>query len=290
MATMYTPEEKAEIEARAADEIKRLGAVSNETKMAMMDMSVGIKGFTASLTKGFGQLGSSALGLTKQLAGGETGLSVFNDSIGGVTNMLGDLAGLIPYVGGALKTMIKGAGEYTQAVNKQADLLNKNYQEMSKLGATASDGVQGVYDNLKRMNYGTDELEKFVSIVRENSTTLAHFSGTVSQGLGEMAAVSQSLKTSGMSREFEIMGISVDEMNKGIAGFSKMQALTGSRQKLSSEQQAEAAAKYIKETDLLAKMTGQSREKQQALEESAMAEERFAGYKSELADRAKLGD
>jgi len=290
MATMYTPEEKAEIEARAADEIKRLGAVSNETKMAMMDMSVGIKGFTASLTKGFGQLGSSALGLTKQLAGGETGLSVFNDSIGGVTNMLGDLAGLIPYVGGALKTMIKGAGEYTQAVNKQADLLNKNYQEMSKLGATASDGVQGVYDNLKRMNYGTDELEKFVSIVRENSTTLAHFSGTVSQGLGEMAAVSQSLKTSGMSREFELMGISVDEMNKGIAGFSKMQALTGSRQKLSSEQQAEAAAKYIKETDLLAKMTGQSREKQQALEESAMAEERFAGYKSELADRAKLGD
>jgi hypothetical protein len=287
---MYTPEEKAEIEARAADEIKRLGAVSNETKMAMMDMSVGIKGFTASLTKGFGQLGSSALGLTKQLAGGETGLSVFNDSIGGVTNMLGDLAGLIPYVGGALKTMIKGAGEYTQAVNKQADLLNKNYQEMSKLGATASDGVQGVYDNLKRMNYGTDELEKFVSIVRENSTTLAHFSGTVSQGLGEMAAVSQSLKTSGMSREFELMGISVDEMNKGIAGFSKMQALTGSRQKLSSEQQAEAAAKYIKETDLLAKMTGQSREKQQALEESAMAEERFAGYKSELADRAKLGD
>ena len=53
MANMYTPEEKAEIEARAADEIKRLGAVSNETKMAMMDMSVGIKGFTASLTKGF---------------------------------------------------------------------------------------------------------------------------------------------------------------------------------------------------------------------------------------------
>ena len=51
MALSYTPEEKAEIEARSADEIKRLGAVSNETKMAMLDMSVGIKGFTAGLSK-----------------------------------------------------------------------------------------------------------------------------------------------------------------------------------------------------------------------------------------------
>jgi hypothetical protein len=168
---MYTPEEIAELKAREADEIKRFGKATTETKMALIDMSVGIKGVTAGLSKGLGQLGSSAMGLTQKLASGETGLSVFNDSIGGVTGALGDLLGLIPYVGGALKAMVKGAGDYVQAVNKQADLLNKNYQEMSKLGATASDGVQGVYDNLKRMNYGTDELDKFVSIVRENSTT-----------------------------------------------------------------------------------------------------------------------
>jgi methyl-accepting chemotaxis protein len=259
MANMYTSEEKAEIEARAADEIKRLGAVSNETKMAMMDMSVGIKGFTASLTKGFGQLGSSALGLTKQLADGQIGASVFNDSISSVADALGDLVGLIPYVGGALKTMIKGASEYTQAVNKQADLLYSNYQKMSEMGATAADGMQGVYDNLKRMNYGTDELDKFVSIVKENSATLANFGGTVSQGLGQMAAVSSSIQQSDMGRQFRDMGISVDDINRGIASYTKMQMLSGARQKMSAEQQAVAAAAYIKETDLLAKITGKNR-------------------------------
>jgi hypothetical protein len=287
---MYTPEEKAEIEARAADEIKRLGAVSIETKMALMDMSVGIKGFTASLSKGLGQLGTSALGLTKQLAEGEIGASVFNKSIGGVADALGDLLGLIPYVGGALKTLVKGASEYTQAVNKQADLLYSNYQKMSEMGATAADGMQGVYDNLKRMNYGTDELDKFVSIVKENSSTLATFGGTVSQGLGQMAAVSSSIQQSDMGRQFRDMGISVDEVNKGIVSYTKMQMLSGARQKMSAEQQAVAAAAYIKETDLLAKITGKNRQEQEQSRESAMAEERYAGYKLELEQRAAMGD
>jgi hypothetical protein len=287
---MYTPEEKAEIEARAADEIKRLGSVTTETKMAMMDMSIGIKGVTASLSKGLGQLGTSALGLTKQLAEGEIGASVFNKSIGGVADALGDLLGLIPYVGGALKTLVKGASEYTQAVNKQADLLYSNYQKMSEMGATAADGMQGVYDNLKRMNYGTDELDKFVSIVKENSITLANFGGTVSQGLGQMAAVSSSIQQSNMGRQFRDMGISVDEVNKGIVSYTKMQMLSGARQKMSAEQQAVAAAAYIKETDLLAKITGKNREQQEQSRESALAEERYAAYKAELEQRAAMGD
>lgn len=290
MASNYTPEEIEQLKAREADEIKRLGQATIETRMALLDAAAGVKGFTANLTKGFGSLGTSALGLTKQLAAGEVGASVFNNSIGSVANALGDLLGLIPYVGGALKTLVKGASEYTQAVNKQADLLYKNYQDMSQMGATAADGMQGVYNNLKRMNYGTEELDKFVSIVKENSQTLAHFGGTVNQGLGQLAAVSQAMKDNGMSAQFQLMGMSIDDINKGVAGFTKMQSLYGTRQRMSTEEQTAAAANYIKEIDLLAKITGKNREQQQALEESAMAEERFAGYRQELKKRAEMGD
>ena len=58
MAIGYTPEEIAELKAREADEIKRLGQATVETRMALLDMSAGVKGLTANLTKGFGQLGS----------------------------------------------------------------------------------------------------------------------------------------------------------------------------------------------------------------------------------------
>jgi len=290
MANAYTPEEIAELKAREADEIKRFGKATVETRMALIDMAVGAKGATAAMTKGFNSLGTSALGLTKQLYDGEVGASVFNKSIGGVTDALGDLVGLIPYVGGALKTLVKGASEYTQAVNKQADLLYSNYQRMSEMGAAGAKGMQGVYDNLKRMNYGTEELDKFVSIVKENSQTLAHFGGTATQGLDQISSVAQAIQQSNLGTEFRNMGISVDEINKGIAGFTKMQSLYGTRQRMTSEEQAAAASNYIREIDLLAKITGKNREQQQALEESAMAEERFAGYRQELKKRAEMGD
>lgn len=293
MASNYTPEEIAELKAREADEIKRLGKATIETRMAMMDAAAGVKGLTANLTKGFsgmlGSLGTSALGLTKALSEGEVGASVFNNSIGSVANALGDLLGLIPYVGGALKTLVKGASEYTQAVNKQADLLYKNYQDMSQIGATVADGMQGVYDNLKRMNYGTEELDKFVSIVKENSQTLSSFGGTVNRGLGQMAAASQAMQDSGMSQQFQLMGISIDDINKGIASFTKMQMVGGLRQKMTIEELTAASASYIKEIDLLAKVTGMTRSEQEQAKESAMAEERYAAYKIELQQRAALG-
>jgi uncharacterized tellurite resistance protein B-like protein len=69
-----------------------------------------------------------------------------------------------------------------------------------------------------------------------------------------------------------------------------MQMLSGARQKMSAEQQAVAAAAYIKETDLLAKITGKNRQEQEQSRESAMAEERYAGYKLELEQRAAMGD
>ena len=290
MANAYTPEEIEELKAREADEIKRLGAATIETRMALMDAAAGVKGLTASLTKGFGSLGTSALGLTKELYAGEVGASVFNKSIGGVSDALGDLLGLIPYVGGALKTLVKGASEYTQAVNQQADLLYKNYQRMSEIGATGAKGMQGVYDNLKRMNYGTDELDKFVSIVKENSDTLASFGKTVGQGLNEFASVAQAIQQSDIGREFRNMGISVDEINKGIASYTKLQTLVGGRQKMSTDELIAASANYIKEVDLLAKVTGKSRSEQEQARESAMSEERFAAYKYELEQRKQMGD
>ena len=282
MAIGYTPEEIAELKAREADEIKRLGQATVETRMALLDMSAGVKGLTATLTGGLGMLGTSALGLGKDLAAGKIGVTVFNKSIDGVSGALGNLLGLIPYIGPALKTLVKGVGDYSQAVNDQAELLYNNYQEMSKIGAAGAEGMQGVYDNLKRMNYGTEELDKFVSIVRENATTLANFGGTVGQGLNEIAAVSQTMKDNGMSRQFQDMGMSVDQINKGIAGFNKMQVLYGARQKMTADEQTTAAANYIKQVDLLAKVTGQNAEKQMALEESALTQERYAGYRLKL--------
>ena len=256
MANSYTPEEIIELKAREADEIKRFGQATVETRMALLDMSTGVKGLTASLTKGFSSLGTSAIDISKQLYNGSTGLSTFNNSIDSVSDALGELVGKIPYLGKPLKLMLKGTSEYTKAVNLHADQLYKSYQEISQVGAATAGGVSDLYDTLKRMNYSsTTEMGVFTSLVRENSQVLSSFGKTVGDGLNEVAQISNALQQGDIGRQFLDMGLSVDEINRGIISFTKMQMLTGGRQKMTTDELISASQNYIKEVDLLAKVT-----------------------------------
>ena len=267
----------------ANNELNKFGNVTAGTAAKLSQ-------FQSSLTKDFKALGNSGINLGKQLNQGAIGASVFNDSIGSLSDVIGDLVGLIPYVGTALKTVVKGASEYTQAVNKQTDALFDSYEQMSRIGAAGAGGIQSVYDNLKKLNLGVNELDKFVAIVGENSSTLTSFGKTVGGGLTEFANVANSLQQGDVGRQFREMGISVDDINKGIAGFMKMQTLTGGRQRMSTDQLIAASKNYVREVDLLAKITGKNRAEQEASRESAMAEERYAAFKYELQQRADMGD
>ena len=150
--------------------------------------------------------------------------------------------------------------------------------------------IQSVYDNLKKLNLGVNELDKFVAIVGENSDTLRKFGQTVGGGLTEFANVANSLQQGDVGRQFREMGISVDEINNGIASYMKMQTIGGVRQKMSTDQLINASKDYIREVDLLSKVTGQTRKQQEEAMESAMAEERFAAYRTELQLKANMGD
>ena len=290
MATEYTPQEIAELNAQAAEEIKRLGYVSAETKIALADAATGVKGFTASINK----LGSSTLGLGKSLASGQSSSDAFNKSLIGSADALSNLVGLIPGVGIAVKlatkVILQGGARYVAAVKEQSDQLLKGYKDIAAAGAQTAAGMSGVYDNLKRMNYDVaTEMGDFTALVAENSQTLAMFGKTVGGGLTEVAKISQVLTNGNVGAEFAAMGLSINEINKGIVSYTKMQMLTGSRLRLSAEEQTAAAAAYIKEVDLLAKVTGRNRQQQESDKESAQTEERFAAYTAKLEDRIAAG-
>jgi hypothetical protein len=294
MALSYTPEEIAELNARAADEVKRLGHVTVATQTQLNDMKVGIKNATENLTKSLGSLGNSALGLGKSLANGQGGATVFNDAITKSADVLGNLANFIPGVGLAFKivtkTLIKGAAEYAKAVTEHAENLSKGYKQMAEIGANTADGMSGVYDNLKRMNYDSaKEMDLFTSLVKENATTLANFGGTVGSGLTEVAKVSEALTRGDIGTRFAEMGISVNEINKGLMSYGKMQQLYGSRQKMTTEELITASQSYIKEVDALAKITGKNRQEQEQAKETAQAEERYAAYTAKLQARIDAG-
>ena len=287
----FTPEEAAAIRQQEIEEIQQFGKASDATRKQLLDLSVGIKGTTDAMTAHMKSFGTSGIDLIKDLNAGKVGATVFNNTVGSMASALGDLLGMIPYVGGALKALVKGAGDYTKAVNVQAEALMNSYKQMGAMGAATAGGIEDVYANLKNLNLGATEadLQKFGSMVKENAQTLASFGTTVGSGVKEFANITRVIHDN-VGPEFREMGISIDEMNAGVASFIKMQTLTGGRQKMTTDQLVAASQDYIKEVDLLAKMTGKNRAEQEAAKESAMAEERYAAFKYELEQRANMGD
>jgi len=288
----YTPEEQEEISNRYYDELRRLGQATPETTKAFVDAKVGVRDFTATLTKDFKGLGNAAINLGKQLNQGVVGSSVFNESLDALADTVSTVSSTLGPLGKAFGLAGQAVVGYVKAVNQQADALYDAYEQMSRAGATGAEGLQGVYANLKNLNLAAtaEGLAKFNTIVNENAKTFALFGKTVNSGVTEFANVANQIQRSDIGRQFREMGIGVDGINEGIASFIKMQQLTGGRQRMTTEELTKSTAAYIREVDLITKLTGQTRREQEAARESAMEEERFAALQTELQQRAAMGD
>ena len=224
-------------------------------------------------------LADSLVGLAGSLNNGTQGMAAYNGVIGAgaaafksVTDDLGALGKSLGFAAGA-------AGAYVSLVNKQTDALYKSYQDISTVGASGKQGMQGVFDTLQQFGLGIAELPKFNALVKESAASLADFGGTVGQGLKAFANLTEGIQRTGLQTELLNMGLSVDSINKGLGGFLKTTTMLGNSTRLlnmTTEQQSKAASDYIKEQDKITKLTGLSAEQQQKSLEAALSNDRFA--------------
>jgi hypothetical protein len=84
-----------------------------------------------------------------------------------------------------------------------------------------------------------------------------------------------------------MLGINAGEQREAALAYMNIQARTGQMQLKSTRQLIEESAKFAKELDLSAQLTGQTRKEQQAAREAAMAETRF---RAALIDAEQRGD
>lgn len=284
----YTPEEISEIFEAWANAVKSGTPVSEELAKQMKDASKGAKGFAQAQENLFKSLGKAAADYTKEMYKGEQGAKAFNNSIDGITDALGALALiLLPLKGISLVTkgVVAGLfalGKATKLAGEQSDKLYKSYQDLSRAGAATAGGMTEVFENMQKFGYGLEELEQMTQLVKANSKELGLFLGTVGQGTRALADTAESIQRSGIQREFLNMGMKVDDINKGIAGYIVQQGRLG---KLQGQTQAEinaGARAYIKEMEILTRLTGQTREEMEQQREQANAIDQFYAVVSEL--------
>jgi hypothetical protein len=267
-----------------------LTKVSKTTVDAFNDAKAGIRNYTFQLNQSLKQLGNSVLGLGTQMLKGEQGASVYNKSIEAGAEAIDAFAAKFGFLGKLIGNLITAGAKYVVEVNKQSDSLFKAYQDLSRAGAANAGGITTVYKQMQQFGYNIEELGDFGKLIKENSESLAIMGGTVNQGVKQFGNLAEGVQRSGLQTQFMNMGMTVDQINVGMAGYLKIQNQTGSAAKQSTQQQIQGAAAYIEQLDILTKLTGKSTESLIQEQEANLANERYLLHYRELNQKADAGD
>jgi hypothetical protein len=288
MAEQLTPEEIQRAFDAYNEELLRTGQVTRETANAFNDAKAGIRNYTYNLNQSLKQLGQASLDLTSKLAKGEQGAGIYNDSIKSGANAIDTFASKFGIWGNIIGTAVNLLAKYVTAALEQSDKLFGTYQQLSKVGAAGTNDLLGMAHQL---GYTIKDLDQFSNFVKKNAETLALYNGTVNQGTMAFAKVTQGFKDSGLQTQLRLMGLQIEDINQGIAGYQRIQVLSGSTQRKTTAELVQGSAEYIKQLDIVTKLTGKSAEAQQAETEARMNESAYLATRMEIqgkADQARM--
>ena len=280
-----TPEEIEAVFEQYADALKKGEVISDDLAKAMEDAKKGVKGYTDEMNRSLKSLKTSIMGVGSAMLDGKQGASVYNNSLKSGADVVANFASQFGILGMVVGAVIKAATAYTTAVNKQADALYETFQKMNQVGAVGAGGMSEVFENMQKMGYGIEQLGDMTSLIKENAATLAHFGGTVVDGTKALANLSDQIVHSEIGKQFMNMGMTIDDINRGGASYLKLQTAMGRNTKDVGDSLASSTTEYMTQLNLLSKITGDTREAQQAKIDAAMGDEAVNQVMYELQQR-----
>jgi hypothetical protein len=283
-----SPEQVEEFLAKQEDLWKKGIITQAQYNDALKDAAAAQKGYTEQLRASMEQLKTSVLSLGSAMVDGKSGASVYNNSINSAADAVDSFASKFGIVGKVIGTLITAGAKYVAAVNQQADALFKTYQDISRSGLAV--GMDDTFKNLQSMGYTVKELGNMSKLLQDNTETLINLGGSAAEGTKQFAGVAKDIQSSNIGTQFKRMGMSVDDINSGIAGYMKMQQLTGATQKQTMTQMRDGAADYIEKQDKLTKLSGAAAAQQQEIVAQAMRQQQFAVTQYTLKKQAEAGD
>jgi hypothetical protein len=174
-----------------------------------------------------------------------------------------------------LGVVVTAGARYAVEVNKQSDALFKTYKDISSSGLGDAGGMSTIFNNMQKFGYGIEQLGEMTALLKANSKELATFGGTAASGTKAFADAAGEIQRSNVGKSLQMLGKTPDDINKGIAGFVRQQQLAGVSSANIQKDLAYRSAEYVKQLDLMSKLTGESNEALQANREAALAESAF---------------
>jgi hypothetical protein len=254
---------------------------------SLKDASVGIRGYSSQLRASQKTLTSSLIGLVTTLQDGQSGAAVYNKVIADGAKTFSDWNRNAKDGSNTLGKFVEGLAFLENKIAVLADQQYKLFQDLSRSGLAK--GMDDAFKNLQAAGYTAKEIGEYGSLMKQNSTVLAAMGGTAQEGLTKFSKISKEITNSGLGTQFMRMGMTIPDINAGIANYIKFQQMGGRAIEKDSSETVKAAAEFMVEQDKLTKLTGLSADEQNNIRMEAMATEQYAARTFELQQIAAKG-
>ena len=232
---------------------------------------VGAKEATDKLTRGF-------VDSSKAIAGSTGNFGDLSAVVSGTIGAVSGLLGKIPVLGSAFSALGDAAAETADFAFGQVQAGFDSFQDLSKAGQIGAEGITGMAERMRSTNM---PLATYTKLLGENSQNLTFFSTAALEG-GKTFAETMTEMASGTGKPLRRLGLSVEEIGQTVVDFQVMNRRQGLLNQLSQEQIRKGTQEYAKELDLIARLTGKTREEVQKEREEAMSDSRFRAALADL--------
>lgn len=255
MAEEYTAEEILEVQSEIARLQQEGKPIPEHLAKAYIDIAKGVRGYQDAIESSFKRLGSALINTTLDPQRGAS-------KYGAVLDAGNQVVGALSKKSKKYGELVSGTSTALTILGKTAlgaaDTLFKGYQDLSTVGATGSEGITGLLDNLHEFSFSLDEMSSYGAMVKANSDILVRLGGTTNKGLRTLGKVSEEILAGGSDTEFYEMGMSTEAVNEGIMAYNRYQLMLGKVIKNDHDLNVRGSKEWIKTQRELAKITGQN--------------------------------
>jgi hypothetical protein len=242
---------------------------------------------SANVTKSF-----KALNVGAMLLGGLFG-HIYDGGVKTVKH-LGELSGSLMTGSSSVTSFVNafedlpvGLGTLAKIIGKVIDIQEQElntYRNLTKSGVNFAGSLTDMRTTATSLGL---TLDQFGGLLSQNSDVLARMGTTVDQGARSFVNISTTLRKSPIGDQLLALGVGFEEMNQGVMNYLRISGGANAARLKDTKAMAESAAEYIKQQDMLSRLTGKSVEQQQKLLEEEAANAAFQNYLLTLDDKER---
>jgi hypothetical protein len=227
------------------------------------------KGAAQKLTSFAGRAGESLGKFSKAVMPAIGAIAGFTD---GLVNTISKFANVGDSVERAADVFsgIPIVGTMFTAVASAAQKVTDSYLSVTKSGATFGGSINNFAASATAAGMTMD---KFGAMISRNGAGMLGLASNTEEGAKRFSQISKALRTS--SGDLYALGYSTEDINQGLATYSANLRQQGLQGKKSNAELAAGAKNYLKEIDMLAKITGEERSAKEAQMKALLADAQF---------------